>query len=72
MEYIVRIFKNYRDFLTPEKDTEQIKSRGLGFGMLRQKQQEQEKSTKRCHPDDAFIQGHGFVFNHENFVASHK
>lgn len=72
MEYVVRIFKNYRDFLTQEKDKLQVKSRGLGFGMFQQKPQVQESNTKRCHPDDALIHGHGFVFNHENFVASHK
>eukprot|EP00210_Caulerpa_lentillifera_P003214 g3071.t1 len=68
VEYMVRIFKNYRDFLTPDKETLKVKPRALGFGRHRPKPVEK----KSRHPDDAFILGHGFVFNHENFVASHK
>lgn len=62
--YMVKIFKNYRDYIAPNKTTHKKKCRGLKFGSTHPKGLDQE--------DDAHIIGHGLVFNHKSFVASHK
>eukprot|EP00210_Caulerpa_lentillifera_P007725 g7371.t1 len=66
--YMVKIFKNYRDFLSHNKESLKKKTRTLALNRL----QSRKINHEDRHPDDAFIFGHGLVFDHDGFVASHK
>lgn len=62
---MVKIFKNYRDYISPNKTTHKKKGRGFKFGSTHPEGLDQDD-------DDAYIFGHGLTFNHKSFVASHK